>query len=193
MQVDIFLCYTSRSPGKAHRKFSVPRGWMVITYFSWRLVDAASCQVIGRWKQYLHRHFPLTLRSVAFLRCLAFIIFLWMPPFGVASYRHPFVFCFVIHTRGLRRFLGQGSFLSRICDLHHSCGSVGSLTHCAGPGIKPATPQRQRRIFSPLAHSRNSSAHLEPGLPPPAVSPYRLLSVLFEKLLWLSRTLFLWG
>ena len=33
----------------------------------------------------------------------------------------------------------QGSDLSRSCHLSHSCSNTGSLTHCAGPGIEPAT------------------------------------------------------
>ena len=32
---------------------------------------------------------------------------------------------------------------SHICDLSHSCGNAGSLTHCAGPGIKPASQRSQ--------------------------------------------------
>ena len=36
-------------------------------------------------------------------------------------------------------FPGQGSDLSYSCDLSHSCGNTRSLTHCAGPGIKPVS------------------------------------------------------
>lgn len=36
-------------------------------------------------------------------------------------------------------FPGQGSDPSRSCDPNHSCGTAGSLTHCAGLGIKPVT------------------------------------------------------
>ena len=36
-------------------------------------------------------------------------------------------------------FLGQGSNLSHSCDLCCSCSNARSLTHCAGPGIKPAS------------------------------------------------------
>ena len=35
-------------------------------------------------------------------------------------------------------FPGQKSEWSHSCDLLHSCGDAGSLTHCAGPGIEPA-------------------------------------------------------
>ena len=31
---------------------------------------------------------------------------------------------------------------SRSCNLHHSRSNAGSLTHCAGPGIQLAPPQR---------------------------------------------------
>ena len=34
-------------------------------------------------------------------------------------------------------FSGQGSDPSHSCDLSHRCDNAGSLTHCAGPGIKP--------------------------------------------------------
>ena len=34
---------------------------------------------------------------------------------------------------------GQGSDPSLSCDLCHSCGNMGSLTHCARLGIKPAS------------------------------------------------------
>ena len=36
-----------------------------------------------------------------------------------------------------REFLGQGSDPSYSCDLSHTCGNTGSLTHCARLGIKP--------------------------------------------------------
>ena len=38
---------------------------------------------------------------------------------------------------GIWKFLGQGLKPSQ------SCSNTGSLTHCAGPGIKPIPPQRQ--------------------------------------------------
>ena len=34
---------------------------------------------------------------------------------------------------------GQGSDLSQSHDLSHSCGNMGSLTHCARLGIEPAS------------------------------------------------------
>ena len=46
--------------------------------------------------------------------------------------------------------VGQGSNLSYNCDLCHSCSNPRSLTHCTGPGIETAPPQRQQWI---LTHS----------------------------------------
>ena len=52
-------------------------------------------------------------------------------------------FCFFLFLggegshRGHMEFSGQGSDLSWSCDLNHSCGNAGSLTHCARLGIKP--------------------------------------------------------
>ena len=54
----------------------------------------------------------------------SFLIYLF--PFILAALRH-------------MEFPGQGSDLSHRCDLCHSCGNTGSLTHCAGPGIKPVS------------------------------------------------------
>ena len=46
--------------------------------------------------------------------------------------------------------LGQGSDLSHSPDLSHSHGNTGSLTHCAGPGIKSAS-QRSQDAPDPVA------------------------------------------
>lgn len=52
-----------------------------------------------------------------------------------------FVFAFIFgHTYGIWKFLGRGN-LCHSCNLHHSCGNVGSLTHCAKVGIKSMPPQ----------------------------------------------------
>ena len=40
-------------------------------------------------------------------------------------------------------FPGQGSDWSHRCDLSHGCGYARSLTHCAGPGIKPVSQHSQ--------------------------------------------------
>lgn len=72
--------------------------------------------------------------------------FLFLPP--------PPFFC---HTLGIWKFPCQGLNLSHSFNLHHSCGhDAGSLTHCAGLGIKPALPQRRCQILNLLYHSRNS-------------------------------------
>ena len=46
-------------------------------------------------------------------------------------------------------FPGQGSYPSCTCDLHHSCGNAGSLTHCARPGIDPVS-QHSRAAADPV-------------------------------------------
>ena len=38
-------------------------------------------------------------------------------------------FFFFFRVNGVWKFLGQGSNLSHCCDLYHSCGNTGSLTH----------------------------------------------------------------
>ena len=40
-------------------------------------------------------------------------------------------------------FPGQGSDLSCSQDFSRNYGNAGSLTHCAGPGIQPATQNSQ--------------------------------------------------
>ena len=40
-------------------------------------------------------------------------------------------------------FPGQGSDPSQNCDLSHSYSNARSLTHCAGPGIEPASQHSQ--------------------------------------------------
>ena len=54
-----------------------------------------------------------------------------------------FVFSLFGHTHSIWKFPGQGSNPSQSCNLHHSCSNTRPLTHCAGPGIKLAPPQRQ--------------------------------------------------
>ena len=50
-----------------------------------------------------------------------------------------FYFFFFGHPETYRVPGGQGLDLSHICDLHCSCGTAGSLTHCAELGIEPVT------------------------------------------------------
>ena len=53
-----------------------------------------------------------------------------------------FFFSFLTSLRHVE-FPGQGTDLSHSCDLSCSCGDAGSLTHCAGLGVKPASPCSQ--------------------------------------------------
>ena len=50
-------------------------------------------------------------------------------------------------------FLGQGSAPSCSCNLSHSCGNTGSLTHCIRPGIKPVS-QCSQDTANPIAPPR---------------------------------------
>ena len=55
-------------------------------------------------------------------------------------------------------FLGQGSNSSHSYDLSRSCGNAGSLTHCGGAGIKPAS-QRSQDAADPVAPQRELHLH----------------------------------
>ena len=44
-------------------------------------------------------------------------------------------------THGMWKFPGQGLNSGHSSPLGHSCGHGKSLTHCAGPGIKPVPQQ----------------------------------------------------
>ena len=59
-----------------------------------------------------------------------------------------FLYLFICygHARGIWKFLGQGPDLSRRFDLQHSYSHARSLTHCAGPGVKPEPPQRPKPL-----------------------------------------------
>ena len=56
------------------------------------------------------------------------------------------VFSFWQHMK----FSGQGSDLSCSCNLSHSCGNTGFLTHCARPGIELSS-QRSQDATDPTA------------------------------------------
>ena len=61
--------------------------------------------------------------------------------------------CFVLgvffsYTHGIWKFPDQGLNLSQGCNLHHSRHNAGSLTHCTGPRMEPASPQRQHWILN---------------------------------------------
>ena len=66
------------------------------------------------------------------------------------------LFFFLSHACSIWNFPGQGSNPNCICDLHHSCGNAGPLTHCARLGIRPVSLQKHHWILDPLHHSGNS-------------------------------------
>ena len=51
-----------------------------------------------------------------------------------------FVFAFWLHPQHME-VPWVGLNLSLSCDLHHSCGNTGTLTHCARLGIQPVPLQ----------------------------------------------------
>ena len=77
-----------------------------------------------------------------------------------------FFFFFFGHTHGIWKFPGQGSNPSLHFNLCHGCGNARSLTHCAGPRIKPEPQQQleplQRRqwILNPRCHCGNAGSKL---------------------------------
>lgn len=58
------------------------------------------------------------------------------------------LFSFFGHPQGTCKFPGQGSKPRWHCNLHHSCSSTGSLTHCTGLGMQRTPPQRQVRSLT---------------------------------------------
>ena len=65
-----------------------------------------------------------------------------------------FFFLIFLATSWHMEFPGQGLYPSCSCNLHCSCSNAGSLTHCAGPGIKPE-PQHWRNATDPLHYNNN--------------------------------------
>ena len=62
-------------------------------------------------------------------RTSAYCFFLVCFGFGFLGF---FLFvCLFGYIQSMCKFPGQGSNLSHSCDLHRSCGSAGSSTHCA--------------------------------------------------------------
>ena len=72
-------------------------------------------------------------------------------------------------------FPGQGSDLSRNCDLSHNCSNAGSLTHYArlGSNLCSSTPKMLLTIL--LCHSRNSCSNLIS----PRVAEYKYYNFLY--------------
>ena len=60
-------------------------------------------------------------------------------------------------TRGIWKFLGQGSNPSSSCDLRHSCGHPGPLAPCSRLGIELEPLRRQCWILNLLLYSGNST------------------------------------
>ena len=86
------------------------------------------------------------------INCLIFCIFCLMKAHGsgvfprkIFHYNFIFFFC---HTNSIWKSPGQGLNPSCSCYLHCSCSSAGSLTQCAGLGIKPAPPQQPEWLQS---------------------------------------------
>ena len=76
-----------------------------------------------------------------------------LPKFDIVRLKHfcPYEKCkaishwfffFNVYTHGIWKFLGQGLDPSCSCDLQCSCSNTSPLSHCAGPGMKVAPPQR---------------------------------------------------
>ena len=66
--------------------------------------------------------------------------------FYISPFYFIYLFIYFWPPQGHMEFLGQeseqGSYPSCSCELGHSCGHAGSLTHCAGLGLNllPNTP-----------------------------------------------------
>ena len=71
------------------------------------------------------------------------IIFVFKIVLAIASscrFNYYYYYYFLPHC-GIWKFPDQGRNLSCTCDLCHSYGNAGSITHCVGLGIKPAPQQ----------------------------------------------------
>ena len=77
------------------------------------------------------------------------------PPLLPPPPPHPSSFFLFLATPQRMEFPGQGSDPSCSCNLSHSCGNTRSLTHCARPGIKPASQCSQDPLIM-LHRSGNS-------------------------------------
>ena len=94
-------------------------------------------------------HFPIDtvhwgkLGSLSF--CIQFLSFHFCLTFMLFHYLLRLLF---LATHSIWKFLGQGLNLSPSCNVCHSCGKAGSLTHCDGGRIEPMEPQRQCQILN---------------------------------------------
>ena len=70
-----------------------------------------------------------------------------------------FFFPFLATPSGIWKFLGQGSSLSYICTLHHSCSNTRSLTNCTRPVLNQHATETSW-IINALHHNRNPKASI---------------------------------
>ena len=54
-----------------------------------------------------------------------------------------YLFIYFLSAPQHKEFPGQGSDSNHSCGQGHSCSNIGSLTHCARPGIKPVCQHSQ--------------------------------------------------
>ena len=111
------------------------------------------CGIFLDNSEVLTKDFTITCSASSWDHVLQRMPCLWSLPGG----RLLIFFSLLSYTSGRWKFLGQGPNPSCSCNLRHSSGNAGALTHCTGPGIKPAPLHRQHQILNPPCHSRNSS------------------------------------
>ena len=88
------------------------------------------------------------------------------------------VFCFLFffffgHTRGIWKFLGQGSNLSCICNLYHSC----SNTYWTRQGIKPMPSQRKTASLAHWAIAETPVCYILKGYVQPSSFKFCLVRI----------------
>lgn len=91
-----------------------------------------------------------------FVFALLFLLFFFRLHLPFLALKAQLLHFFLGRTHSIWTFAGQASNPSCCCNLHHGYHNPGSLTHCAGPGIETAPPQRQRQILNWLGGKRNS-------------------------------------
>ena len=101
-----------------------------------------------------------SMKTTSFMSLSSFLSS-FLPPSSLPSFLSlsffPFVLFFFLFMAA-PFFLDPGVDPSCSCNICLSCGNTRSLTHCAGPGIKPTPPQRPSlcsQVLNPLCHSRN--------------------------------------
>ena len=122
----VFVCEISQVAWEG-----VPQGKLLCSFHRF-----LSCPVLGTGI----KSEETSIRYTAFCFVLFFSLF-FLPFFFFSSFGHPVAY-------GVPR-PGITSNLS------HNCGNARSLTHCAGPGIEPAS-QHSRDAANPVRHTGNS-------------------------------------